>query len=150
VPELLVRVTPGIEAHTHEFIETGTEASKFGFSMAAGEARAAVERVVATPSTRFAGLHCHIGSQIFVLASYARTARVVVEFARELEERGIPTEELNFGGGLGTRYLREDPAFGVEEYAAVLLDAVANARAAVHLVGNPRVMVEPGRSIVAA
>jgi diaminopimelate decarboxylase len=148
-PRVLLRVTPGVEAHTHEFIETGTEASKFGFTVAEGIARLAASRVAASEHLELAGLHCHIGSQIFVLDSYARAVRIVVALARELEQTGIAIDELNFGGGLGARYLAADPTLDIDVYARVLLDAVANSRAATGLVTEPRVMVEPGRSIVA-
>jgi len=149
-PAVLVRVTPGVEAHTHEFIETGTEESKFGFTVSGGVAFAAASRVAASPTLTYAGLHCHIGSQIWVLASYARAVEVVVALARELEQAGVTTAELDLGGGLGVRYTAaDDPEPTVAEYAAVLRDAVAAARAATGLEADPRLLVEPGRSIVA-
>ena len=148
VPRVLVRVTPGVEAHTHEYIETGTEASKFGFTVSSGVARDAALRVAASPRLELVGLHCHIGSQIYVLDSYARAVRVVVELLRDLDARGVRVPELNLGGGLGARYLADDPVLDVGAYAQVLRDAVATATAAAGL-DAPRVMVEPGRSIVA-
>lgn len=148
-PRVLVRVTPGVEAHTHEFVETGTEESKFGFTVTGGVALAAAARIAASPALEYLGLHCHIGSQIWVLGSYARAVEVVVALARELELQGVTTDELDLGGGLGVRYLADDPEPSVEEYAAVLRDAVAAARAATGLVADPRITVEPGRSIVA-
>ncbi|HEX5095969.1 MAG TPA: diaminopimelate decarboxylase, partial [Acidimicrobiia bacterium] len=146
---VLLRVTPGVEAHTHQFIETGTEASKFGFTVASGVARLAASRVASSDHLELAGLHCHIGSQIYVLDSYARAVQIVVALAGELEQAGIAIEELNFGGGLGARYLASDPALAIGEYARVLRDAVADARASTGLGAEPRLMVEPGRSIVA-
>ena len=148
-PSVLVRVTPGVEAHTHEFIETGTEASKFGFTVAGGVARLAASRVATSDHLDLVGLHCHIGSQIYVLDSYARAVHIVVALARELELAGIGITELNFGGGLGARYLAADPELAISEYARVLHDAVADARSETGLVAEPRLMVEPGRSIVA-
>src|SRR5262245_10493576 len=148
-PRVLWRVTPGVEAHTHEYIETGTEASKFGFTVAEGTARLAAARVAASEHLELVGLHCHIGSQIYVLDSYARAVHIVVALARELEQSGIGIDELNFGGGLGARYLAADPALDITDYARVLFDAVAEARATTGLVADPHVMVEPGRSIVA-
>jgi diaminopimelate decarboxylase len=148
VPRVLVRVTPGVEAHTHEYIETGTEASKFGFTVSDGVARDAVLRVATSPGLDLVGLHCHIGSQIYVLDSYARAVRVMVELLRELDARGVTVPELNLGGGLGARYLVEDPVLDVGTYAQVLRDAVTTATTAAG-VSTPRVMVEPGRSIVA-
>jgi diaminopimelate decarboxylase len=138
-----------VEAHTHEYIETGTEASKFGFTVTEGTARLAAARVAASDHLELAGLHCHIGSQIYVLDSYARAVHIVVALARELEQSGIGIDELNFGGGLGARYLAADPTLDIADYARVLLDAVADARATTGLVADPHVMVEPGRSIVA-
>lgn len=148
VPRVLVRVTPGVEAHTHEFIETGTEASKFGFTVTDGVARDAVLRVAGSSQLELVGVHCHIGSQIYVLHSYVRAVRVVIDLVRDLAGRGVSVGELNLGGGLGARYLAEDPVLDVGVYAQVLHDAVA-AAAADAGVPVPRIMVEPGRSIVA-
>jgi diaminopimelate decarboxylase len=149
-PDVLVRVTPGVEAHTHEFIETGTDESKFGFTVADGVARAAALRVVRSPSLAFAGLHCHIGSQIYVLESYRLAMEIVAGLAAEIEaESGAPLRELNLGGGLGVRYLLDDPDHTVAEYSQVLRAACAAAVAEAGLGGAPRLMVEPGRSIAA-
>jgi diaminopimelate decarboxylase len=149
--DVLVRVTPGVEAHTHEFIETGTEASKFGFTMTDGIAFAAIERVHATPSLRFVGMHCHIGSQIYRLDAYGRAIDRLATLAQEARERlGCMVEELNLGGGLGARYLPEDPRLSVSEYADTLREAVTRCWDAADLGDAPRLVVEPGRSIVAA
>jgi diaminopimelate decarboxylase len=138
---VFVRATPGVEAHTHEYIETGTDHSKFGFSVSRGDALAAVRRVVDAPDLTFGGIHCHIGSQVFRLDSCAKAASVVVAFAEECErETGAPVPVLNLGGGLGARYLASDPELSVTEYARVLHDAA----------GDRGVMVEPGRAIAAA
>jgi diaminopimelate decarboxylase len=139
--EVLVRVTPGVEAHTHEYIETGTESSKFGFAVATGAAHDAVARVVASPGLRFGGIHCHIGSQVFRLDSYAKAAGVIGAFASECERAtGASIPLVNAGGGLGARYLADDPDPGIAEYAGALRGAL----------GDRRLMVEPGRSIAAA
>jgi diaminopimelate decarboxylase len=138
---VFVRATPGVEAHTHEYIETGTDRSKFGFSVVRGDALAAVRRVVESDVLTFGGIHCHIGSQVFRLDSCAKAAAVVVAFAEECErETGATVPVLNLGGGLGARYLAEDPELSVAEYARVLHDAV----------GDRGVMVEPGRAIAGA
>jgi diaminopimelate decarboxylase len=138
--DVLVRVTPGVEAHTHEYIETGTERSKFGFSVATGAALDAVARVVSS-SLRFGGIHCHIGSQVFRLDSYAKAAGVIGAFATECERATEVTVPLvNAGGGLGARYLADDPDPSIAEYAGALRSAL----------GDRRLMVEPGRSIAAA
>jgi diaminopimelate decarboxylase len=147
-PDVLVRVTPGVEAHTHEFIETGTDESKFGFTVVDGVARAAALRVARSPSLELAGLHCHIGSQIYVLESYRLAMEIVVALAAEIEaESGAPVRELNLGGGLGVRYLLDDPDHTVAEYAAMVRSAFDATVAAAGLASAPRLMVEPGRSI---
>jgi diaminopimelate decarboxylase len=138
---VFIRATPGVEAHTHEYIETGTDRSKFGFSVSRGDALAAVKQVVDSPGLTFGGIHCHIGSQVFRLDSCAKAAAVVVEFAERCErETGVAVPTLNLGGGLGARYLATDPVMEVGEYARVLHDAA----------GDRSVMVEPGRAIVGA
>jgi len=145
-PNVLVRVTPGVEAHTHEFIETGTERSKFGFTVTEGIALAAVRRVVEGGVLRFGGLHSHIGSQIERLDAYRRAVEILATLAAQVADTtGASVEELNLGGGLAARYLAEDPGVSVSEYAAALRAAVD-----AHWVGDqPRLVVEPGRSIAA-
>ncbi len=148
--DVLVRVTPGVEAHTHEYIETGTEASKFGFTMTDGIALAALGRVEAAPGLRLAGLHCHIGSQIYRLDAYARAIERLASLAAEAKRvHGCTIGELNLGGGLGARYLADDPELSVAEYAATLKGAVERSWQSAGLGLPPRVVVEPGRSIVA-
>ena len=147
---VLVRVTPGVEAHTHVFIETGTEESKFGFTVTEGVALAAATRVAESPVLALAGLHSHIGSQIYVLESYRRAVEIVVGLAVEIAAAtGQTVEELNLGGGLGVRYLLDDPERDVAEYAKALRGALDDACTAARIATKPRLMVEPGRSIVA-
>jgi diaminopimelate decarboxylase len=149
--DVLVRVTPGVEAHTHEYIETGTEASKFGFTLAEGIAQRAIERVHASRSLRLLGVHCHIGSQIYRLDAYGRAVARLASLARQVhDDDGVVFEELNLGGGLGARYLPEDPEPSVGEYASSLHAAVEQSWARSGLDTRPPVLVEPGRSIVAA
>jgi len=148
--DVLVRVTPGVEAHTHEYIETGTEASKFGFTMTDGIALAALGRVHATPGLRLAGLHCHIGSQIYRLDAYARAIERLASLAADAKAvHGCTLDELNLGGGLGARYLSDDPELSVADYASTLNGAVERSWRSAGLGPSPRVVVEPGRSIVA-
>ncbi len=148
MPAVLVRVTPGVEAHTHEFIETGTERSKFGFTVTDSVALAAATRVARSPALQLAGLHCHIGSQIYRLDSYARTVEIVVGLAAEVARAsGEPIDELNFGGGLGARYVTTDPVLDVADYAKTLGGALERAAADAGLAAVPRLGVEPGRSI---
>jgi len=149
-PTVLVRVTPGVEAHTHEFIETGTEASKFGFTVSAGVALEAVRRVVASEHLRFGGLHCHIGSQIYRIDSFARAIEILAALAAEvLEKTGATIDELNVGGGLGARYLADDPVLEVSDYAKTLRAALEQSWTEAGLTSLPRLVVEPGRSIAA-
>ncbi len=138
--EVLVRVTPGVEAHTHEFIQTGTDESKFGFTVSTGAAGDAVARVGASRALRFGGIHAHIGSQVFRLDSYAEAAGVVARFADECERAtGVTIPVVDLGGGLGARYLTTDEDPSIAEYAAALRTGL----------GARQVMVEPGRSIAA-
>ena len=149
-PRVHIRVTPGVEAHTHEYIETGVEDSKFGFGLDSGEALAAVRRVVDGGVLRFAGVHCHIGSQVFRLDSFERAVDKMVGLVRAIEvEAGVAVEELNLGGGLGVRYLPDDEAPTIEQYATAVHDEVGKALADAGVRSRPRLLTEPGRSIVA-
>lgn len=146
---VLVRVTPGVEAHTHTYIETGTDDSKFGFAVAGGVALDAIRRVAASGRLRFVGIHCHIGSQIQRLDPWGRAVSVLASFARGVRtEVGAGIAELNLGGGLGARYLADDPELVVREYVAALRGALDRWWTA-DLGEPPRLLVEPGRSIVA-
>jgi diaminopimelate decarboxylase len=147
---ILLRVTPGVEAHTHEYIETGVEDSKFGFPVRAGDALEAARRVAGSPHMMLAGLHSHIGSQIFVLESYTRAAEVVARLAAAVESvTGAPLPELNLGGGLGVAYRNGEEAPAVGDYAARLRQALTDACREAGLARVPQLFVEPGRSIAA-
>ncbi|MFM8973480.1 MAG: diaminopimelate decarboxylase [Actinomycetota bacterium] len=147
-PRVQVRVRPGVEAHTHEYIETGGEDSKFGFGLHSGEALAAVRRVIAHGALDFAGIHCHIGSQVFRLDAFGRAVERMVGLVAAIEaEADTTVAELNLGGGLGIRYLPDDDPPTVADYAAALLPAVDSALVDAGVRSRPRVMVEPGRSI---
>lgn len=147
-PSVSVRVTPGVEAHTHAYIETGTEDSKFGFGVDAGVALEAVLRVAESAAMRLGGVHCHIGSQVWNLTSYARAMRVVVDLVATVgKQLGAPVEELNIGGGLGIAYHAGDAAPTIAEYAEVVHHAFDDACASAGLDSRPHLMVEPGRSI---
>ena len=144
-----MRITPGVEADTHEYIRTGCEVSKFGFTMLEDFAFKCVKDVLAAPNVRLAGIHCHIGSQIFALHSFGEAAQVMVEFmARVQKEYGHTLEELDLGGGLGIAYAAEDKPSTIDEFAACTVDAVKK-HCAEYGVPLPRLLVEPGRSLVA-
>jgi diaminopimelate decarboxylase len=147
---VLVRVTPGVEAHTHEFIETGTEDSKFGFGLQNGDALTAAKRLLASPSLRLVGLHCHIGSQVFRLDSFAAAVDRMAGLVLALEtETGATVEELNLGGGLGVRYVSTDEGPSIAQHAVTLRDVFEKAIAAHGVRSRPTLTVEPGRSIAA-
>jgi len=149
-PRMLVRVKPGVEAHTHEHIETGTEDSKFGFSLDHGDALAAVRRIVGTGTLTFAGVHCHIGSQVLRLDAFDRAIAKMVALVAAIEnEAGVLVEELNLGGGVGVRYVASDAAPSIEEFASTLSESVGKALADAGVRSKPALLVEPGRSIAA-
>jgi len=147
---VLIRVTPGVEAHTHEYIETGTDDSKFGFSLQSGDALRAAVRVQESGALRLAGLHCHIGSQVFRLDSYAAAIDRMAALVLAVEnETGATVDELSVGGGLGVRYVASDEGPSIAQYATSLRDAFAKAIAAHGVRSRPTLGVEPGRSIAA-
>ncbi|HZT65411.1 MAG TPA: diaminopimelate decarboxylase [Acidimicrobiales bacterium] len=140
-PRVLVRVTPGIEAHTHEYIMTGQADSKFGFGLATGDAERAVRRLERSRAVELAGVHAHIGSQVFLADSFVREVEVLASFFNPL---ALP--ELCIGGGLGVPYVEGEEAPTITEWAA----AVHGACTASGVPEETRVTAEPGRSIVAA
>lgn len=146
---IYMRITPGVEADTHEYIRTGCEDSKFGFNMRDDWAFNCVKDVLATPNVRLAGLHCHIGSQIFALHSYPEAVEIMVELiARIRDEYDFEIEEFDVGGGVGIAYKADEKPASIEEFAEVVTVAVRDA-CAKYQVKEPRLLTEPGRSIVA-
>ncbi len=146
---ILLRVTPGVEADTHDFIMTGAEDSKFGFGRNQGHAMQAVKRAIELPGIEFQGLHMHIGSQIFALHSFAKAIEVIVEFMREIkDETGVEVRLLDTGGGLGIAYGLPDEPSTIEDYGKVVVDGI-KAECERWGLSVPRMAVEPGRSIVA-
>ena len=139
-PRVLVRVTPGVEAHTHEFVRTGQEDSKFGFSVSSGAAAEAVAALELLPGVELVGVHAHIGSQVFDASSFEQAAEVLGAFFAPL---GLP--ELVVGGGLGVPYVNGETAPTQAEWAEATRGACARAGV------DPatRISAEPGRSIVA-
>jgi diaminopimelate decarboxylase len=139
VPSIQLRVTPGVEAHTHEFVRTGQEDSKFGFGLPSGAAAEATERALRSPSVELAGFHAHVGSQVFAVDNFARVADVMAELARPYD---LPL--LTLGGGLGVAYVEGESAPSITEWARVLRKAVDESGL------TARLLVEPGRAIVAS
>ena len=151
VQDVLVRVTPGVEAHTHEFISTAHEDQKFGLSLASGAAMEAVRRVFATQNLRLVGLHCHVGSQIFDVSGFEIAARRLLGLLRDVVaefgvEKTAQMDILDLGGGLGISYLPHDDPPPMQELADKLTAIVRNESAAVGL-PTPTLVVEPGRAI---
>ncbi len=145
--DIILRLTPGVEAHTHEYIKTGQVDSKFGIVIENGQALETVKLALSTEGVRLRGFHCHIGSQIFELDSYSHAADVMMRFAATVHrETGWTPDELNLGGGLGIYYAHGDEPQPVEYYADTAIQAVRSI-AAEYGLPAPRVMVEPGRSI---
>ena len=148
VQPVLIRVTTGIEAHTHEFISTAHEDQKFGLSVASGDAEEAVRRIIKLPSLRLDGLHSHIGSQIFDARGFEAAAQRVVALAARLrDELGVELVEFNLGGGMGIPYLADDDPLDVAEMARQIGDIVGKQCADVGL-SVPGLAFEPGRAII--
>ncbi|SOD73295.1 diaminopimelate decarboxylase [Jatrophihabitans sp. GAS493] len=145
---VLIRVTVGVEAHTHEFIATAHEDQKFGFSLKGGDALRGAQAVIEAESLELIGLHSHIGSQIFDTAGFEVAAHRVVGLAREIRDlTGVEVELLNLGGGLGIAYVSGDEPQPAKEIADRLSEIVDRESAAAGLT-RPRLAVEPGRAIV--
>ena len=138
-PDVLLRITPGIEAHTHEFVRTGQDDSKFGFTVSTGAALEAVERAQVSGSMNLRGVHAHIGSQVFRADSFAAAVDVICDFAR-----GNEFAEISLGGGLGVAYVGGEEAPGIASWVEVISGAVER-----NGYGG-MVSVEPGRAITAA
>jgi diaminopimelate decarboxylase len=147
-PSVLIRVTVGVEAHTHEYIATGHEDQKFGFSLAGGAALAAVDRVLDDGVLNLVGLHSHIGSQIFDTSGFEVSARRTLGLHAEVGKRhGVELPELDLGGGFGIAYTSQDDPAAPAELATGLIKIVEQECAALGL-SVPRLTVEPGRAIV--
>jgi len=138
-PEVLMRVTPGVDAHTHEYVTTGRDDSKFGFGLASGAAAAAIDRARRSPAVELVGVHAHIASNVFLLPSFAKAVERLGPFVAGL---GLP--ELSLGGGLGVAYVAGEESPSLSEWATVLTKACADAGI------DARLSVEPGRALVAA
>jgi diaminopimelate decarboxylase len=139
VPKVLLRITPGVEAHTHEFVMTGQDDSKFGFGLKVGDAARAVERARSSDAVDLVGIHAHIGSQVFVAGFFEQAIEALAPF---VNQTGLP--ELSIGGGIGVAYIEGEEAPSITEWGAVVTAACAAAGI------TARVSAEPGRSIAAA
>jgi len=146
--DVLVRIAPGVDPHTHRRIRTGQADTKFGFGVKSGDALEAVKRIVGTPNLLFTGLHCHIGSNLMDAGAHRAAIDVLLDLAAEIrDETGLMVEQLNIGGGLGIRYTPQDRPMALEEFSEALTTALHDGLAARHL-PLPLLLLEPGRSIV--
>ncbi len=152
IQNVLLRINPGVEAHTHAYVQTATPDSKFGFSIQDGAAEQITRYVLARKHLRLMGYHCHIGSQIFEKQSFVLAVEKCLKFMAEMRQKlNFETEELNMGGGFGVWYTDADakiPAEGYRDYLSALIAAVKKGCADYNL-RLPRILIEPGRSIVA-
>lgn len=147
--DILLRLTPGIDPHTHRLIRTGQSDTKFGLNISDGSAMAALRQAVEYPGINVRGIHCHVGSQLLDLEAHATAVPIMVQFASEaLEETGIEFEEINTGGGLGIRYVEGQQPPTIDEFAELLTSTFTRAMEEVALPYQPRLVQEPGRSIV--
>ncbi len=148
VADVLLRITPAVDPHTHEYIQTGKVDTKFGLGIGTGAAMKGVRRALSLKNLRLHGFHSHIGSQILDVRFFEMGAELAVTFMRAVaEETGFEAKELNLGGGLGIKYIAEHRPPTKDEFAEVLVGAVKRA-CAKHKVALPKLMLEPGRSIV--
>ncbi|MGI5911475.1 MAG: diaminopimelate decarboxylase [Syntrophomonadaceae bacterium] len=145
--DILLRITPGVEAHTHEYIMTGQIDSKFGFSLPDGQAMEGIKEALSRNNIKLVGLHCHIGSQIFEMSSFMHATSIMMEFIALVKNTmGYELAELDMGGGFGIYYYKDDKPGNYEEWAeAVMLTVEEKSREMG--VKKPKVIIEPGRSI---
>ncbi len=144
---IMFRIKPGIDAHTHDFVKTGQIDSKFGFALETGEAMEAVKQALNCPNVNLKGLHCHIGSQIFAIDPFVEAAQVMLKFIADIKnETGHEISELNLGGGFGIMYTENDDPVPYENYMEKVSVAVKESceKLGVKL---PFILIEPGRSM---
>lgn len=148
VPNIYIRVSPGVEAHTHQYVKTGQIDSKFGFPLFNGDAMRAIEYALNLENVNIVGLHSHIGSQIFDAESYKAEIEIMMNFLKLIKEfLGWEVGELDLGGGFGITYVEEDDPQPIEQIAQEIMQAVKKYSIALNL-KMPNIIVEPGRSII--
>lgn len=147
--DILFRLTPGIDPHTHRLISTGQADTKFGLNIKDGSAMLAVKRALELPGITLKGIHCHVGSQLLDLEAHTAGMRIMAEFTRQaFDETGIQFEEINTGGGLGIRYVEVQVPPTIDDFADVITSTFVNALNEFGITNHPRLIQEPGRSIV--
>jgi diaminopimelate decarboxylase len=149
IAPILLRITPGIDAHTHEYVRTGHDDTKFGFTLSSGSADEAMRTALALPHVRVQGIHAHIGSQVFGSDAFVANATAAVDLLAHWRDTfGVTLAEVDLGGGMGVAYHPSDAPIPIATLAAEVLAEVAR-RAQAHGLHVPHVLVEPGRAIVA-
>lgn len=143
---VLIRLTPGVDPHTHKAIITGNTDSKFGFGISSGATEACL-RAASAPALRFLGVHCHIGSQIFEYDAFDQALFIMCRFIAELRGKGVETEVLNIGGGIGIRYTQNDGHVSLGDYMRHM-SSLLRKTCEQYGMPVPKLMAEPGRSIV--
>lgn len=148
--EVMLRVTPGIDTHTHDKVRTGHVDSKFGTPIETGQAMELIKLLISLPNINFTGIHCHIGSQIFDKQPYADTAEIMASFIADIKvQTGSQVKILNLGGGFGVRYIEEHAQFdyttAIREISEIIKGLFGR-----HSIPMPKILLEPGRSLVAA
>lgn len=148
VTDISLRIKPGVDAHTHDYIRTGQIDSKFGFALENGEAIDVVKKATSYENISLKELHCHIGSQIFEIQPFVDAAEIMMDFIAKIKnELNFEIKQLNFGGGFGIKYLESDKALPFESFIEAVSQAVAK-KAEEHSIDIPYIYIEPGRSIV--
>jgi len=148
VTKILFRIKPGIDAHTHDFIQTGQIDSKFGVALETGEAMDIVMQASKLKNVEVVGAHCHIGSQIFELEPFKLAAKLMTRFMADVKDKlGITMSELNLGGGFGIKYVNSDAPVPYDEYIKSVSEVVKNT-AKERGIDMPKIIMEPGRSLV--
>ncbi len=147
--DILIRVKPGIDAHTHDFIKTGQIDSKFGFAIETGEALSAAKIASKFENINLIGVHCHIGSQILDVDPFVLAADVMMKFISDVkDETGIEMRELNLGGGFGIKYIDKDDPVDYEEYMKAVAYMIQK-KCDQYNLNKPFIVIEPGRSLIA-
>ena len=147
---IMLRIKPGIDAHTHSFIKTGQIDSKFGFALETGEALNGIKEALSMSNVELRGLHCHIGSQIFDIDPFELAGTVMLDLFKQVkDETGVELKELNLGGGFGIKYLKSDRPRAYSDYMQKVSKAVNDYAEKLGL-KTPYILIEPGRSIVGA
>ncbi len=148
--KILLRITPGIDPHTHKAVITGNVDSKFGSAIVTGQAMEIVKHAISLPNIDFCGIHCHIGSQIFECEPFTDAAEIMIKFIKQIkDETGDEIKILNLGGGMGVKYIDEDPFIDYAKNIGIIAKKIKEF-AESNNIKMPIILMEPGRSLVAA